>query len=958
MLFEGASSFTRTVETKHTYRYSPPRRARAGMREGVEAMLSVKIRAQLLDAQRASTERKPPSLLALLAILHERANQSGSATTEALVALAERALQREVGLDEPQAALRLLFALAGSAPAPASSRALGAAVHRAQQRFSERNEPPPNHWYPSVLVPRHTLTDGHAVAQPAVRVCAHLQEQQHSSGWARGDLALISRMRLPPQPSSLVGGVACAKRARRGHSGGGDGLLGALVPPRGDAPSRSITGLPLTGDGRGGACYPWHQGSAAASAAAAAATAADAAADAAVGPMTGRTAPTAAFALPTSPPPVGLRPPPLPSRAPPHRAGAVVGSVVPTTSPSVLWPGYLTDVPGSDGTFAWWLHAHFGVAAAAATELPEAHLTEHALTALCGRVSRSFIAADGDGGEEGGDGGGGGGGGGGGDGGIGSGGCSGSSSYSNAALSYARLRAVPQTSLPLVSAATLAHVMSELALAGSHAAALARLAAALTSGEHRHGAVAFAFGRTLARWLRGHARALAALPDAAALRQWSHDETQRHRDQQYTRWRGQAAVDHGDEDEDEGRDEGRAAAVAPVTSLLATLVHSAALRRQQAALVNLCFERLPAAAAAAALEHEGAVMGAAAGCSSAAVSCPSRRVTFAGAHDGAPGTDASRAGAHDGAPCGDRLPEGFPTGVALLNALHAELRESTGAVPGAVPPAHLWRLFGFAARPWLHWLRHALFWGKMSDPHGEFSAPAPRLPTTAGGCDEALFTALRGCDEASAVGTRTEAPPAMPVAAAFQTAASEGRAASRLLKLPHFLRARTEQLTECLSAWHLLRRSKRFARDELGWQGSALPHLPLVRHEAQLHALYRYREAQQRRQAHQLVRLMASIAIDERRQRVYIARALFTRRESIAMVELAVAAEADEAHTIRRQRLAEQRAMLLQQQEQQAQARSFAVAVSATEAEKLRAEEDARLALMATGREALLRRYR
>ena len=56
----------------------------------------------------------------------------------------------------------------------------------------------------------------------------------------------------------------------------------------------------------------------------------------------------------------------------------------------------------------------------------------------------------------------------------------------------------------------------------------------------------------------------------------------------------------------------------------------------------------------------------------------------------------------------------------------------------------------------------------------------------------------------------------MPVAAAFQTATSEGRAASRLLKLPHFLRARTEQLTECLSAWHLLRRSKRFARDELG----------------------------------------------------------------------------------------------------------------------------------------------
>jgi hypothetical protein len=118
------------------------------------AMLSVKTRAQLLDAQRASTERKAPSLPALLAILHERANQSGSATTEALVALAERALQREAGLDEPQAALRLLFALAGSAPAPASSRALGAAVHRAQQRFVGDNMAAINYTRSALLLAR------------------------------------------------------------------------------------------------------------------------------------------------------------------------------------------------------------------------------------------------------------------------------------------------------------------------------------------------------------------------------------------------------------------------------------------------------------------------------------------------------------------------------------------------------------------------------------------------------------------------------------------------------------------------------------------------------------------------------------------------------------------------------------------------------------------------------------
>ena len=108
---------------------------------------------------------------------------------------------------------------------------------------------------------------------------------------------------------------------------------------------------------------------------------------------------------------------------------------------------------------------------------------------------------------------------------------------------------------------------------------------------------------------------------------------------------------------------------------------------------------------------------------------------------------------------------------------------------------------------------------------------------------------------------------------------------------------------------------------------------------------------------HQLQRIASSYLIDQRREEVYAARSLAMRREALAQLNEAVALEAQGVRDAKSRKLAEQRAMLMAQEEQQAQARSAAAAASASDAERLRAEEVERMALVARGREALLRKY-
>ena len=471
---------------------------------------------------------------------------------------------RQGQLHETEAAIRLLLALMETCDVPLTSCALSAASKRV---VDNHHRPPPNHFYPSSLVPRRALTEGGEMI-PAVRMCAHAEERQRAAtlGWARAEAALWARISQPPRatalrpmmgaPTSSDAAAAAARRRERAASVGG-GLLGALRSP---TPATST--LPAWPHGQH---RTLHAGLTAADTTAATANSAAAAAAAAA-----RAAASAvAFKPPTSPPPVGLKPPPLEA-----------AQTVPCS-----WPGYLTDAGdagdtptaqtassvavvgsyphsgsgssafagGGTGTplFRWWHEAHWGGDRGLPRPdlLTEVEAGRHALAALAGRSSASYLPAV------------------------------------AATAQLAALLPQPRMRTPNLSEATLGGVMAVVAQASSHTASLIALAEELTHNEREHGSVAFAFGAALRRVLRRQQEQLASLPDAVALREAIEAAEER-------AWAGE---DEGDEDDDEEDDEqvgkgGRGA------TLLAVLTHARRLILEQRALYDFCFQQLGGAA--------------------------------------------------------------------------------------------------------------------------------------------------------------------------------------------------------------------------------------------------------------------------------------------------------------------------------------------------------------------------
>ena len=287
----------------------------------------------------------------------------------------------------------------------------------------------------------------------------------------------------------------------------------------------------------------------------------------------------------------------------------------------------------------------------------------------------------------------------------------------------------------------------------------------------------------------------------------------------------------------------------PTTTVLAVLAHSTAVRREQCALAALCFWHIPAAAAAAAATPAAAPS-----------TASGRRVQFCTGASGAAGGAAGGGGGEDGGEDGTNgstaedgtLPPGFPTGVALLDALHAAL--AAGGVRG-LPRKQLWRLFASAAAPWLAWLRGALFRGEARDPHHEFTDLTEQTAGRTAGPDGA----------GGRTGGFTSGPPGV--------------------RMPAFVGALGAHVADCVGSHRLLCRSARFVGGEFGWPGNTAPTMRLVRTGRQLRAVVSCWEAQARRQAQQEIRLRASCVLEARRLDVYEARALLARRESIRLLE-------------------------------------------------------------------------
>ena len=162
--------------------------------------LSIHARSLLLSVQQLDCDGDAPAPThRLLAVHHARCLEGRGTEAEALEALAAD-VRSNSGLEEPEAALRLLVALADSASTPITSRAVSEACRRLRLDTTGTLPPPPNQFYPSALVPCRALTDASAQAQPALRVCSHSEELRRaiSTGtWTAGDAAVWDRLRSP-----------------------------------------------------------------------------------------------------------------------------------------------------------------------------------------------------------------------------------------------------------------------------------------------------------------------------------------------------------------------------------------------------------------------------------------------------------------------------------------------------------------------------------------------------------------------------------------------------------------------------------------------------------------------------------------------------------------------------------------------------------------------------------------
>ena len=365
---------------------------------------------------------------------------------------------------------------------------------------------------------------------------------------------------------------------------------------------------------------------------------------------------------------------------------------------------------------------------------------------------------------------------------------------------------------------------------------------------------------------------------------------------------------------------------APTTTVLGVLAHARRLVAETRALHTLCFVTLPAydKYECAAGPSAGPSIGGGRRADGAQGDAYDARDGVYGAQGGAYGAQGGAYGAQDDAygACTSTLPRGFPVGMRLLAALHAQLGP-LGAAPG-LSRALLWRFFVAAAAPWLRWLRDTVFRAAAHDPHHEFTQPE------GGG-----VAGVAGADGRSAA-----------------SAASAGRP-----RLPSFLHALSSVVHEAHTSLRLLQHSTRYASEERGWPSASAPFFVLVASESELHDAHLYWQAHTARLAHQLVRIRASYALDERRARVHDARSLYLRRNALRQLDAAADAAADAARAGKSRRAATQRAMLEAQEAQQARTRSAAAAGAAAEAERVRAEEEAREALVARGREFLLRKY-
>ena len=96
--------------------------------------------------------------------------------------------------------------------------------------------------------------------------------------------------------------------------------------------------------------------------------------------------------------------------------------------------------------------------------------------------------------------------------------------------------------------------------------------------------------------------------------------------------------------------------------------------------------------------------------------------------------------------------------------------------------------------------------------------------------------------------------------------------------MPSFAPALGGAVSECLLSLQILRHSQRFERDEFGWPGATAPRFVLVATESALPLVYEYWDAQQRRQAQQQRRLVASYELDRSRHRLSEARRLHALR--------------------------------------------------------------------------------
>ena len=389
----------------------------------VDIALRARLLRQQLHAPRTELQRA-----SIASLVHERRAAGLADAADALEALCAIAREPEGGLEEPEAALRMLIALANTAPSPPSSRALALAV----QRTRTGPAPPANAFYPSALCPCAPLAEGGPVV-PAVRACPHWEDDQRRAAMLASATAataadttattatavaspetLWNTMRQPPQPRILG---RCWSHGNASGAGPGSGsLFGARLVELADM----LWGGGGTAPGDGGTAppaafaWPLQQGSAEAGAGVCRTASPRV-------PLPPRSLRLASLRSPPPPPPppplrspasapvLGLTPPPLASSA--SAAAAARGAA----APPPRWPGYLTDVcdggSGSGGSnsnnsmnshgggagdgslFAWWCESHYGVAAAPRASLSDAHAGAHALSALAGRPSASFAAS-------------------------------------------------------------------------------------------------------------------------------------------------------------------------------------------------------------------------------------------------------------------------------------------------------------------------------------------------------------------------------------------------------------------------------------------------------------------------------------------------------------------------------------------------------------------------------------